>query len=76
MLIQEVFGGRTKEKEERESPGSASGASEKGKVIWPGEWLATPSQRKWDKWPCHVIQSLVSHCGSRLLDTRLSSENL
>lgn len=40
------------------------------------EWLATPSQRKWDKRPCHVIQSLVSHCGSRFLDTRLSSENL
>ena len=80
MAIQEAFSGiveeRRKRKREKKSPGNASSGSEKGKIVWPREWLVTPSKRKWGKWPCHVIWSLSSHWGSQLLDTRLFSDNI
>lgn len=48
-----LVGGRKKKKRERKGPDWASSGSEKGKIIQPGEWLVTASQRKWDKQPSH-----------------------
>lgn len=59
---------RRKKKREKKDPGWTSGGSEKGKIVLPGEWLVTASQRKQDKGPSHLdMESPLPLWGSQSL---------
>lgn len=59
---------RRKKKREKKDPGWTSGGSEKGKIVLPGEWLVTASQRNRDKGPSHLdMESPLPLWGSQSL---------